>query len=554
MLFFVVLLFLGTARALAPTHLKPGALSAHLGRAYLVEDVLWVQYPFPSLVDIPDNLRNVAAQLTAQISQIRQAVPQQPPHLAFHSVLLFADRLSYINDSLNIALENFGGLPAANRTKRGFINGLGYLSRMLFGTAMDEDVVELRDRYNQLLTHASTQDKIIKIHSQHITQLEKQVNDITSYTTLLASTIDKLLANFRHITLFQQTLDALETAVNTLFRTNTQIIQNLVDASTNRVTSSLFPVKDFRRVLDLAATRYKLSPVFDLPDIHHYYPLLESFITDTGIIIHIPFKSGDSFEVYHIEPFPFSINGTIMTLDRPSSVVLIHTGFSLYASDRFSALHSCRTEHAGLYFCSASTFAFMPLTGNVCEAHLTHPDGSKALAICPYRQLTPQPLFHTQFSGFHYFFFTNPYFTSIVCPDGTTHQEVLGHLAVRVVCFLRSANLTTFPEKLHEGFRSSFNATLFPLDSLANLNFTSIKYVTHTLSEFHLSNYSQLQSAVQDSLPTYLSPGVHYPTLLIPVVLIILTVIPISLCLRRALTLYTHLKALHSTQRREAGV
>ncbi len=45
----VIFLVLGTALAAGPAHLKPGALTAHLGRAYLVEDVLWVTYPFPAL-------------------------------------------------------------------------------------------------------------------------------------------------------------------------------------------------------------------------------------------------------------------------------------------------------------------------------------------------------------------------------------------------------------------------------------------------------------------------------------------------------------------------
>lgn len=45
------------ATALEPTHLKPGALAAHLGRVTLVEDVLWVQYPYASLVQIPGKLR-----------------------------------------------------------------------------------------------------------------------------------------------------------------------------------------------------------------------------------------------------------------------------------------------------------------------------------------------------------------------------------------------------------------------------------------------------------------------------------------------------------------
>ncbi len=45
-----------------PAHLKPGDLSAHLGRIFLVDDVLWVHYLFNALVEIPGTLRTITDQ------------------------------------------------------------------------------------------------------------------------------------------------------------------------------------------------------------------------------------------------------------------------------------------------------------------------------------------------------------------------------------------------------------------------------------------------------------------------------------------------------------
>ncbi len=53
----------------------------------------------------------------------------------------------------------------SHRQKRGFIDGIGHLSRMLFGTAMNEDVEELRDRYNHLALLASAHNKAIHFKS-----------------------------------------------------------------------------------------------------------------------------------------------------------------------------------------------------------------------------------------------------------------------------------------------------------------------------------------------------------------------------------------------------
>ena len=48
-----------------------------------------------------------------------------------------------------------------------------------------------------------------------------------------------------------QALPALENTVNSILRANNLIIQIIVDGASGRVTSSLFPVKNFLRTLAL---------------------------------------------------------------------------------------------------------------------------------------------------------------------------------------------------------------------------------------------------------------------------------------------------------------
>ncbi len=49
---------------------------------------------------------------------------------------------------------------------------------MLYGTAMNEDVEKLRDRYNHLDPFASVHNKAMHFTSKHITGLEQHVLDI----------------------------------------------------------------------------------------------------------------------------------------------------------------------------------------------------------------------------------------------------------------------------------------------------------------------------------------------------------------------------------------
>ena len=537
---FLVLLVLHASVALQPALLKPGALTGHLGRVFLTEDALWVTYPHEPLVAIPGKLREVASQLNATLWHLEKELPERAGEPYAILSLLHA-RTRYVMDTVISAVEKYEGLSVTNRMKSGLIDGIGKLSRMLFGTAMNEDVEDLRDKYNQLLTIAKANNKAISLNCRNIARIERQITELASYTQLLGDSMRKMLSQLNALyefTIVGNALSALESVVTTLLDTNHRITQNIVDAAMGRVTTSLFPEKDFKRVLEIGRTVYKLTPVFDEVMIHHYYPLVESVLTSEAIVIHVPFKSEDVFQLYRLEPFPFAINNSVMILDAESSLVLVKDDFSVYATNQFSTLSECRSEYRNLYFCPASLFAFLPVKGGgSCEVVLTKGDASAALSLCPYKQLVPKTMFHSSFQSHHYFYFTEPLYVSVVCPNGSTYQEVSGHFAVLTVCALKSEHFHVFPEKSHEGFISNITSPIFPITSLTNLNLT-IKFVTNTVSEFSFNNISDFETGIQESLPEYLSPYVHFPTLFLPILIVCLISIPLFCCLRKATSLY----------------
>ncbi len=192
-----------------------------------MEDVVWVKYPFPSLVTIPDNLRVIAQKLDAVLSQLVTDSNDD-----FSQVLsLLHYRLTYVNHSLTDVLDSYDGLTSSHRSKRGLINGLGQLSRRLFGTAMDEDVVELRQKFNSLIAYASAQSKVITLNSYHIQRIEQHLVDIHSFTHRLVASFNSAMNKFNKLLVFEQALSALETAVNSLLHINSILVQNIVNAS-----------------------------------------------------------------------------------------------------------------------------------------------------------------------------------------------------------------------------------------------------------------------------------------------------------------------------------
>ncbi len=157
----------------------------------------------------------------------------------------------------------------------------------------------------------------------------------------------------------EQALAALETSDQSILNTNNQIVQNLVDASRGRVTSSLFPFQDLRKVLHVGEYDHKLIPLFDLPLLHHYYPLLTSIITLDAIVIHVPFQSGHVYEFYRLEHFPFLVNGLTLSVDLPAFVVLLSMETFQYAVLQTYRLAKKCVIHFSLYGISVCLFAIV---------------------------------------------------------------------------------------------------------------------------------------------------------------------------------------------------
>ena len=141
--------------------------------------------------------------------------------------------------------------------------------------------------------------------------------------------------------------------------------------------------------------------------------------------------------------------------------------------------------------------------------------------------LVSKPFFHKSFMGHHYFFFTRTMSVTVTCAGGSAHSRVTGHFAILKQCALHSASVTTHTETLHVGFLSSIFMRLYTITFPSQFNISSIKHVTNSISEFKLSNHSEVESAVHNSLPVYLSPYVHYPSVIVPIVLVIVIMIPL---------------------------
>ncbi len=95
---------------------------------------------------------------------------------------------------------------------------------MLFGTAMQEDVEELRDRCNYLASVTSVQNKAITLKYKHIARLDQQMHDIVNYANVLTASLNFWMRDTKiaySLYVLSQALSVLEFTVNSLLHTNT---------------------------------------------------------------------------------------------------------------------------------------------------------------------------------------------------------------------------------------------------------------------------------------------------------------------------------------------
>ena len=127
--------------------------------------MLWVKYPYTALTKIPSSLKEVTEQLTTALTQLEMGLSENSSPADYVSLL--RARFQKLN-IIELALANYTGLDVPNRTKRGLIDDMDKLSRLLFGTAMNKDVEDLRENYNQLVSIASSNNKAIHLNYKQI--------------------------------------------------------------------------------------------------------------------------------------------------------------------------------------------------------------------------------------------------------------------------------------------------------------------------------------------------------------------------------------------------
>ncbi len=147
-------------------HLKPGALTDKLGEVFLIE-VLIVRYPYTSLINTTSTISTVIDTLTKLSDSLNGTHYRDfKAHTDYHAqdvLQLLWHRIEYLKDKVERANTDYSLHPVHARAKRGLLNIVGEASKLHFGTATEDDVRDLRERYNHVFSFAAHNRRVINL-------------------------------------------------------------------------------------------------------------------------------------------------------------------------------------------------------------------------------------------------------------------------------------------------------------------------------------------------------------------------------------------------------
>ncbi len=277
--------------------------------------------------------------------------------------------------------------------------------------------------------------------------LQEETEDIQLTIDEMINSIESLStenSNVKESLEIFMVLDQLHIKINELNAEMEQLIQDLVMANAGHVTYTLFSISQLLNITQQAKYEWNFQPFFDSNNIALYYPILNSFINDTGVLIDIPFSSELRYHMYNLIPFPMKFNSSIITVDTditsPTNYILSINGLkeSVIVNDD---LLNCKRTNVDLYICSATYFTFNEALSHSCAASLV-----KNISIvrnCHFKEETPTPR-HETIQESHYLYFPNKTIVSVICPGFQTQiASVEGLYRVSDQCELHSPTLTT---------------------------------------------------------------------------------------------------------------
>ena len=293
-----VLLLTVASLALAWNPVRPGALVRKVGQLMIVDESIRVILNFSNVTHITYALNNIdkgMKLIKVQLDSTTVGTSLQSKMLVKYEMVMKK-------------LENLKGNFVENnsRTKRAIVTGSIIVGALLAVTGVG------------LYADLSSKVKTLEKQIDKIEYLQLTLNDVTTTVTEITEALEDL--HDRHVKLhtsmdIYMLLDQISIKLTELQSEIKIFIQDLVLANSGQVTSTLLSIPQFINILDDAQNYWNFNPFFSSETLSLYYPLLNSYLNGSSVVIDIPFLSEFQYELYEIMPFPMLVNDSIYLVE-----------------------------------------------------------------------------------------------------------------------------------------------------------------------------------------------------------------------------------------------
>lgn len=309
MILLILILRLSLVLAFKIQEIENPILPVQLGKTKIITSKHTFVYHI-NLTHLEYPLSHIKVRLTSL-----QNASTQNKHLTnFNSIL--SNKIENALFFCNTIYEQLHAFSFNHRTKRGLINGIGKVSKWLFGTLDSDDeqniysyLETLKSNNNDLQTSIKKQQTLLKELSETYTQ---NFDKLSKNQIILRNELENVsnkLVNIEQAFLLSNTIDSLTTQLN--------FIENLMDnletavtfARMNTLHSSIITPHQIQLIITKLNSIYSYRQVPKLENFVNYYALFSTqvIVQDKLILfkIHVPITS-EPFKFFQLYPIPIS--------------------------------------------------------------------------------------------------------------------------------------------------------------------------------------------------------------------------------------------------------
>jgi hypothetical protein len=292
-----------------------------------------------------------------------------------------------------------------HRTKRGVMNFIGEISKILFGTLTQSDardynehISELEREQKEFLHLANEQMTIIKttissVNStlQRVDQNEKildgGLNKLQNYST---HKFDEIKEEMLNVNLLNEQLRLVQRGMDECQHSFEILIDAFIHAEQGTMQPQLITAEKIRNLVKNqnlpSGTDYPLLPLSELSRI--ITPNVYSYKQYLVYVLEIPLLSPTEYHLYKVLPFPVKVNekeSMYSYVNFNKEIIFSDSMRQHYGKMTLNELTSCFQPNQLMYVCKEDVPIYTYVPEADCEATLLHPSTTKVPKVCEYR-------------------------------------------------------------------------------------------------------------------------------------------------------------------------